>query len=261
MSAGAGLEFTCSNTRGAILVLPDGATYTVAKSTGNFLHSLENVRAWFQHAVERGRVCNSLTLVTGHIKCKSWGVAAISNTSKSESVSLNFSLAGAGDGSLSASHSWQGYSPWMCNSGPKVTSRKANQCVFISGFRITRQRRLSPLRLLSEVKVTDLREGISSYPRLGNAKYGSFGASQGDPSSATGWESQAPATSGGSGGSQQTLTNLIHRDGSAQEQVTNGNKFVIEGLSDTQEVCGVSYGASDCKLTYCIALPSSEYYQ
>jgi hypothetical protein len=237
VSVGAGFEFTCSTTRGAILVLPDGATYTAAKSTANFLHSIDNVRAWFKHAEGRGRVSKSLTLVTGHVKSKSWGVAAISNSSKSESVSLNFSLAEAAEGSLSASHSWQGYSPWMCNSGPKVTSpnRKVNQCVFITGMRVTRQHRLSPLRLLSEVKITDLKGGLSSYPRLGGTKYGGSSGLQ----SSAGRETQPSSTLASGGERFQQTSSTLSAKGSDKEDVLDesaDDEFVVEGLSDKQDV-------------------------
>ena len=125
----------------------------MAKSAARFVRSIENIRSWFNHATARDRIFTSLTLVTGHIKTKSWGVAAISNESNMGSISLNFSLTG-GEGSISASHSWQGYSPWMCNSGPRPPSCRRNQCVFIMGYKITKWHRLTPLRILSEVKVT-----------------------------------------------------------------------------------------------------------
>lgn len=169
-SAGVGFDFTCSSARGAILVLPDGATCTMSKSSARFIRSIGNVRAWFKHASERDRLTDTLTLVTGHVKCKSWGVAAISNASKSNSTSLKFSLGLAGEGSLSAAHSWQGYSPWMSNAGPRGPSRETNQCAFIIGYKITKQSRLSLRRLLSEVKVMDLKDGRSSYPKLSGSR-------------------------------------------------------------------------------------------
>jgi hypothetical protein len=148
-------------------VLPEGATCTIAKSAARFVRSIENVRSWFNHAAARDRIFTSLTLITGHIKTNSWGVAAISNELNMGSISLNFSLTG-GEGSISASHSWQGYSPWMCNSGPRPPSCRRNQCVFIMGYKITKRHRLTPLRILSEVKVTDLKNGTSNYPKFGS---------------------------------------------------------------------------------------------
>jgi hypothetical protein len=213
-------------------VLPDGATCTIANSERRFSASIDNVLSWFQHAVERDRITNSLMLVTGHVKSKSWGVAAIANSLGESSVSLNFSLGGTGGGSITAFHSWQGYSPWMCNTGPRNQSQKSNQCIFIRGFRIMKRARLSPLRLVSEIKVTDLTDGRSTYPKVGWA-----GGPSADQTSSPAQESQVIGSSivTVARGVDHRLT-LNEAESGGYATVDLNDELVVEELPEREEV-------------------------
>ena len=119
------------------MVAPDGATLTEVLEEERFLRSIESVGSWFKYvAEERHRRFNSLILVTGVIKCRSWSVAAISNSARADGGKVSLSLMPAANGTLAASHSWREYLPTMCHSGPKPASQTENQCVFIRGYRI-----------------------------------------------------------------------------------------------------------------------------
>ena len=129
-----------------------------------FLRSIESIKGWFKYAAEeRHRRFTSLILVTGVIKCKSWSVAAISNSSRTNRGKVSLSLVPT-RGTLSASHSWREYRSNICNSGPEPPSENENQCVFIRGYRIMKQN--SALRLLHKIKATDLQQGNVEYYSL-----------------------------------------------------------------------------------------------
>lgn len=224
-------------------MLPDGASATFAKSEARFLRSIENAHSWFEHAEERDRVERSLILVTGHVKSRSWGVAAIANTARAGSVSLNFSLSEAVGSSLSGSHSWQGYSPWMCNTGPRTPSRRSNQCVFLTGFKITRRHRLSPFRLLSEVRAITLKDGKTSYPRprqrSDNPDGGTSSVSKSHQTSNARSAPQARESSeaGSSNDSQVQSNQDIPVDSVTDESATDmDSTFDVEDIAEKEEV-------------------------
>ena len=117
------------------MVAPDGATLTEVLEEEWFLHSIKSVGNWFKYvAEERNRCFKSLILMTGIIKCRSWSVAAISNSSCAHSGKVALSLMPAVSSTLTASHSWQEYIPAMCHSGPKPLSQTENLCVFVQGY-------------------------------------------------------------------------------------------------------------------------------
>ena len=88
------------------MVAPSGAALTEVPEEERILRSIESVGNWFKYAAEeRHRRFKSLTLVTGVIKCRSWSVAAISNSSRANGGKVAFSLKPAATGTL-ASYSW-----------------------------------------------------------------------------------------------------------------------------------------------------------
>jgi hypothetical protein len=103
-----GWTFECSSRQGAVMVAPSGATLTEVLEEERFLRSIESVGNWFKYAAEeRHRRFKSLTLVTGVIKCQSWSVAAISNSSRANSGKVALSLMPAASSTLAASYSWR----------------------------------------------------------------------------------------------------------------------------------------------------------
>jgi hypothetical protein len=220
-----GWTFECSSQRGAVAVTPGGATLTEVLEEERFLRSIDSIKGWFQYAAEeRYRRFTSLTLVTGVIKCNSWNVAAISNTSHTKSGKVSLCLVPAASGTLSISHSWREYRSNMCNSGPDPPSHTENQCVFVRGYRIMKQ---SPaLRFLRKVKAIDLQEGSVQYYSLAKPTESRPPASSSDPALA-----QQPPV----GVSTTTDSDLAKNFGDGLVLDVDEN-YVIEKLSEPDEV-------------------------
>ena len=202
------------------MVAPDGATLTEVLEEKRFLRSIESVGSWFKYAEdEQYRCFKSLILVTGVIKCRSWSVAAISNSSRMNSGKVTLSLMPATSGTLTASHTWGEYLPNMGHSGPTPPSQMENQCVFVRGYRIMKQDPL--LRLGKTVKAADLRKGNTEYYRLGK------------PASSRG--ASVPERRAG-------LTQLpsakrtIVPGGMTDLDIDGSDNYIVEGLSGADEV-------------------------
>jgi hypothetical protein len=215
----------------------------MSQSGGKFIRSIENVRSWFEHAAGRDRMSNSLTLVTGHVKSNSWAVAATSNASKSKSISLSFTLAGVGEGNISASHSWRNHALWTCNDGPRPPSDTRNQCVFMMGYRITKRHRLSPLRLLSGVRVTDLKGGTSNYPNPGTSTGGQQSSTSSGAQSSGPPDSSKVQASGTDGSSR-------HSRGTRQDPTSCGDPLLDEAEDDELAFEDIS-GKGDVSVVLC----------
>jgi hypothetical protein len=158
LEAGASWQFECSSQKGAVAVAPNGAISVDTPEEKRFLKCLDKIPDWFDYAEnirERTLDNNSLTLVTGVVKCSMWGVAALLNSSSSNGGQLSLSLTPAVSVDASSSHSWSNYQPTMCGSGPKPRSEINNQCLFIRGYRIMKQGYTDRKR--GTVKVTNLR--------------------------------------------------------------------------------------------------------
>jgi hypothetical protein len=147
------------------MVAPSGATLLEAYEERLFLRAITNIDLWVKYAEDRNRDFESLTLVTGVVKCNKWHIAAISNHSHAHGGNISLSLLSQGiGGTLSMSHSWNEYLPKMCHSGPAPPSETNNQCLFIRGYKIMKR---GKLRRLGFVKTTNLAQNSTKYYRLG----------------------------------------------------------------------------------------------
>jgi hypothetical protein len=119
-------------------VLPDGACCEDLKRPEKFLRLLTDdiVLQWLDFTESP-----SLLLVTGYAKSPSWGVAAVSNTSRQASVSLTFNALKV-EGRFTGSYSWTNTSDGHHRVGPKTPTGKSNQCVFLRGYRMSSRRSL-----------------------------------------------------------------------------------------------------------------------
>lgn len=143
---GAGIDFSCTCEKGAILVLPDGACREDLRRLEKFRHAAEqHAMAWYEHARHCGLNPESLYLVTGCVKTSSWGVASILNASEERSACLKFTAASVAGAGASYSYSWETHSPADVRSGPKPPSEVQNQCVFLRGFKISFNENLKTL--------------------------------------------------------------------------------------------------------------------
>jgi hypothetical protein len=189
-----------------------------------FLRSIESIKDWFKYAAEeRHRRFTSLILVTGAIKCKSWSVAAISNSSRSNSGKVSLSLVPAASSTLTASHCWREYRSNMCSSGPDPPSHIENQCVFIRGYRMMKQ---SPaLRLLRKVKASDLQAGNIEYYNLAKPAVSRVTSASG---SEPAQNQRLPAGASG--------VSIGHPDSDTALTVDGDDDYVVGKLSEADQV-------------------------
>ncbi|KAJ7592792.1 hypothetical protein C8J56DRAFT_482928 [Mycena floridula] len=172
-TAAIGFEFRVSSAEGAILMLPEGASRTDLVNKVMFARACaKHGMAWLHYATEvRGRMIpdDSLYLVTGCDKTRSWGVAAFSDISRSGGVDLKLLAAGASGVGGSVAYSWHKPNSVAARSGPHSSDSgfsMSNQCVFLRGFRITGRRRIfsKPKVKISLVEESKP-EGINMMPR------------------------------------------------------------------------------------------------
>lgn len=213
---GGGIEFTCSNDKSAILVLPDGACCEDLKRPGKFLWLLTDdiVLQWLDFTESE-----SLLLVTGYAKSPSWGVAAISNTSRQASVSLSFNALKV-DGRFTGSYSWTNSSDGHHRVGPKIPTENCNQCIFLRGYRMSSRRRgLMNFRGF-KTRITDISDSKMLEPRVPKgSRWPTFPGQQGSGS----------GTLPGSENSQRAVAEPAELD-------SEGDEVSVEALTDRAEV-------------------------
>jgi hypothetical protein len=117
------------------LILPDGASkedlHEYVKE--DFYNRLTDdvILQWLNFAKT-----SSLSLVTGWVKARSWGVTIVSND---ESTPLTFSAVKTGN-ELSGLYRWEDGIPGHSRAGPSMPGDSENQCVFLRGFKMTSRR-------------------------------------------------------------------------------------------------------------------------
>jgi hypothetical protein len=117
------------------LILPDGASkedlHEYVKE--DFYNRLTDdvVLQWLDFTKT-----SSLSLVTGCVKTRSWGVAIVSTN---ESTPLTFSAVKTGN-ELSGLYRWEGGIPEHSRTGPSTPGDSENQCVFLRAFKMTSRR-------------------------------------------------------------------------------------------------------------------------
>ncbi len=142
VGGGVGFEFSCSSTRAAILVLPDGGERYDSRYPG-LLHKYasENAHHWYRYFNgEQGMEIRngSLYLVTGCDKCHSWGTACFHSPSENRSISLRFLIAGVGEVRGGISHRWEVQAGvHRRNHQCAMSSDAANQTIFLRGYSIS----------------------------------------------------------------------------------------------------------------------------
>lgn len=218
LGIGAGINITCSTQadKSAILVLPDGAICEHLWNPEQYINSLtaDMVIQWLESTRS-----TSLLLVTGYVKSRSWGVAAVSNTSSQGSVSLTLSATKVG-GQFTGSYGWQTTSGGHHRSGPLTPSNKNNQCVFVRGYSVSSQK--SRLRGKLGIKITDPISG----QRLPVPKGGKRSVAAA-PSEAQ----NSGSVLGGRG--QQSL--YASRDVRRQDEMEVDNEVLVEPLMEGQQ--------------------------
>ena len=136
--------FTSRSPKGAILVLPEGASSTEIKNIGEVRQYAENnALAWYRHIngkMRREIPNGSLYLITGYDRCPCWGVGAFSNPNE-KCISLRFVESQAA--SWSEKYRWREddvVGTTTTRSGPDNRETKTsnlNHCLFLRGYRIS----------------------------------------------------------------------------------------------------------------------------
>ena len=132
-------EFTASSDKGAILILPEGATSHDLPANERFRKlAVEHAFEWYEIAKERygeSIGSDSLYLITGFYKARSWSLASFYDTMATEARHIRV-VPREGEGTTSG-RDWKCTFPVQYRDGPGPGHNgSVNQTVFISGFKI-----------------------------------------------------------------------------------------------------------------------------
>ncbi|KAK7036645.1 hypothetical protein VNI00_011578 [Paramarasmius palmivorus] len=133
---GYGYRITGKRSEGAILILPDGAARTDFLDEDRFEeYAYKNAISWYIYANGQLGRCiggNSLMLVTGLDKAKTWGVASYT-CSEPNTVQMDF-VPGI---RAATKYRFRNVGSATANTGPTRTPSDAqDQCVFVRGIRV-----------------------------------------------------------------------------------------------------------------------------
>lgn len=272
MEAGveAGVAFRSSAAEGAILFLPSGATRYDAgdlPAFRNYIH--RHAVSW--HDFYRGRVLdnensqeNSLYLITGFIKCKTWWLASFSENSEGRDLHLQLSapISSANVTISSNSTNYHGVMSrvWSEKNVPEnVGDLPSNHSPFISGYKIhVRKRRL---------EVTDMARPLNKWDRMKRGLVTPFrGGGRGGGPNAGGSGGTGGGGAGGTDGSLEPHPEERHGNGEGggsisgsnfgesqgtghSGQMTEGDQgediVIADGISTTLQYVGPSNQVSD----------------
>jgi hypothetical protein len=156
---GGSIEFSWSCEKGAVLILPRGASREKLWDNDRFMnYAQQNAPQWFKYAGRRrhwepnGETSKILYVITGCVKTSAWAMATVSNNSGSASLSL-CAAAPVVQGNAACSYQWQRQSPAFVHSGPRIPSDRENQCVFVQGFSIKLRKGVGFARLGRKIQI------------------------------------------------------------------------------------------------------------
>jgi hypothetical protein len=145
--------FTSASSEAAVLTLPEGAASEDILNLTKFRRqALKNTILWYEFVngvLGREAPNGSLYLVTGCDKSTTWGVASVSCTSDTSSLSLKFTAAQLVEASAAYTYSWETYCPATVRTGPEPCGDSdllQNQCIFLRGFKLMVNVGLAALR-------------------------------------------------------------------------------------------------------------------
>ena len=129
-----------SSSEGALLILPEGAERRDLRNHHRFLDMATHHGAdWYRFAEERvGQIIanDSLYLITGLHKARSWSVAAFEKAGGTAEYSAQFRVSQAGGDNIGPTYAWDTTRALDWHVGPIDNYGLANQSVFIRGFKI-----------------------------------------------------------------------------------------------------------------------------
>uniref|UniRef100_A0A0W0ETY2 Homeobox domain-containing protein n=2 Tax=Moniliophthora roreri TaxID=221103 RepID=A0A0W0ETY2_MONRR len=154
-------EFISSDEHGAILALPEGSTLYILENQSKFRnYARMNAKEWFRYAEElRGREFPrdrdpSLYMVTGCEKCSAWGIASFFSPQPTRKlVIIPFNTAQSNESQTGNMYSWgfDGRCNTRCHPDADDSSWEGpycqNQCVFLRGFKVSKRRKKSSVKV------------------------------------------------------------------------------------------------------------------
>lgn len=189
--------------------MPDGAASTDYNSlAGLRSYAIQNAVLWYEFingTLGLEAPNGSVYCVTGCDKSTTWGIAAVSHGSSSNSLALRFTAAQLVEASATYTYSWETHCPAFVRAGPDFSDERElpqNQCLFLRGFKI--MVREGPSAMFGRpAKVTSIL-GLKSGQLSPGGKSGSFPGAGGVKRS---WSkgSSGSSSSGSSGSGQQRM--------------------------------------------------------
>ncbi|THU76443.1 hypothetical protein K435DRAFT_787202 [Dendrothele bispora CBS 962.96] len=191
---GSGVELKFSRSRGAALMLPEGASrvdYLGLADIRDYVTA--NTQSWYQFVYETLRLevdNGSLYVITGFDKTRCYETASFSNSSKASAVSLRFTsplLVDGNYGRLSLAYSSDLHIP-VSSRASDPSHGLDNLSVFIRGFKTMMRKRSAGFRRSKGVKVIDVTKAepddvMKTRPMSNQGSYYSSDSSSSRPSS------------------------------------------------------------------------------
>ncbi|KAG8220691.1 hypothetical protein J3R82DRAFT_2983 [Butyriboletus roseoflavus] len=132
--------FNLSSSEGALLILPEGAERHDVRDPRPFFEQAScHAATWYRFAEQNlGRIIShdSIYVITGFHKARSWGLAGYQNEQGNSDFSARFTVGVREGGNLAAGYSWETTRSMDWRVGPVDGLGIPNQSVFIRGFKI-----------------------------------------------------------------------------------------------------------------------------
>lgn len=178
MPTGAGIEFACSDSQGAVLFLRRRAIRQDTYRKQAFEHYIRrHFRSWYQFANDRhefGLGNGEIMLVTGCDKTAEWASAVFTHKGRRAKISLFGGLPTVISGELTLTGSWETSSDVQHRSGPICDpgNVKYDQTVFIRGYRIRERFLILPklMKAAAEPQPPEPRDGEEDASQLYRAQ-------------------------------------------------------------------------------------------
>lgn len=188
-----GYTLKSSFSEAAVLNMPDGACSTEYRGLKELRsYAMRNGESWYEFVNDilgLEAPNGSLYLVTGCDKSTTWGLAAVSHGSSSNSIALRFTAAQSVQARASYTFSWETHCPAFVRTGPDLgddDSLPQNQCLFVRGLKIRVRDNAVARQVKGAVKVSstqDMKAGDISSVKRSNSFPGTSSSSSSRPSS------------------------------------------------------------------------------
>lgn len=231
-----------SSSEGALLILPEGAArYDLRNRRLFFDEATRRAVDWYRFAEEHlGRMIShdSLYLITGFYKARSWSLAAFENAAGSGEFSAQCKVAQVGGGNIGGTYTWETSRALDWRVGPVENYGIPNQSVFIRGFKIAlRADFLGKTRIEVKVDAPDTHSKHETF----------FQVVKRDSWISRLW--RGPSRDSHSGPSTGSTTDQASDNSpSSGSQSDAGKHVVIQTTPEPSQVCALFAPSADCRV-------------